>query len=830
MEIFYQVGTRDPSNGKLTERFDSVLKGKSDLSDDELEEIYELSLSQIRHFGHTLLQKCTASDELRIKELLAVEDTISILHRLSLTIRKASDRGVLSKLPKLFDVDDGYEVLGERTVDSDNFKDPVKPSNFDISSLFRNYVRNVLTTRVFSSTESGVLDDDQAQYRDALLDRCVTTICTRRRQLVYFQGHQLKLSQRTTLKTKSLLGNTDSLPDLRLLQKTDLSLNLPDPAAVAPALSDTIVSDLRSVSFTLASSQSIASSTTSSNIDTTFDKGSPFEMPPPPAVEDGETEKMCPYCCLVLPIKTFSAQGRKTAWKRHIFKDLQPYMCLFPNCVLHGKCYSSFTDWQHHLHHPHYRNWECPLHVDQPYECSAPIHSFDTLSKFENHLNSHHPELDPVTIKAVTSKATHPAALPSQCFICLVEFSSTPSLEKHMARHFKSMLLLGLPWRNDIDNTSAIQSDQPTISLNFDDTSSISLDGDHEDISDVDDAAKEFSMKLSLVDSVPMSTSDRVYMSSTNVISQIDDSTSNRIAILETDQKSDFTGKELLNEKDQAKEWLPRPTDGSWDATYYDQIVKELVDSERKYVHDLENLHDLKDTLTQKGLVPNDIICSIFSNTDEILDFQKRFLNQVETIDSMPKVAQEWGLLFYSHEDAFTIYQPFIVNQRKATAIAHTVFEKIQQSNHHVAKDLNTLNMFLLKPVQRLVKYPVILTDLANNSEDTEVENNLKTACSAIQRIVRNIDTAVNLDLLNDAREELLARVDDWKSYDVETFGKLLLHGVYGLVNNMDGPEKPVCGCLDERSDFCAVLRLIIPDQVRGLSFRTYCLMLEGNL
>lgn len=143
--------------------------------------------------------------------------------------------------------------------------------------------------------------------------------------------------------------------------------------------------------------------------------------------------------------------------------------------------------------------------------------------------------------------------------------------------------------------------------------------------------------------------------------------------------------------------------------SYRDHIVKELVDTERKYVQDLENLHDLKTTLEQKGVIQGDIVHQIFLNINAILDFQRRFLIRVETTNSMPTASQRWGSPFCFYEDAFDIYQPFIANQRKAAQLANQAFDKIQLSEHPVAADFNTLDGFLLKPMQRLVKYPLLL-------------------------------------------------------------------------------------------------------------------------
>ncbi|UKZ78559.1 hypothetical protein TrVFT333_006305 [Trichoderma virens FT-333] len=224
--------------------------------------------------------------------------------------------------------------------------------------------------------------------------------------------------------------------------------------------------------------------------------------------------------------------------------------------------------------------------------------------------------------------------------------------------------------------------------------------------------------------------------------------------------------------------------------TYRDHVVKELVDTERKYVQDLENLHDLKKALEQKGVIPGDVVHQIFLNINSILDFQRRFLIRVETTNSMPAATQRWGQPFVTHEEYFSIYQPFIANQRKAAQIANQVFDQIQQSDHPVAADFNTLDGFLLKPMQRLVKYPLLLKDLAKKTEDEETKDDLLAGCEAAERVLQKANEAVNRDLLDDALEELIVRVDDWKSHKIESFGKLLLHGVYGVITGKSEQEK----------------------------------------
>ncbi len=143
--------------------------------------------------------------------------------------------------------------------------------------------------------------------------------------------------------------------------------------------------------------------------------------------------------------------------------------------------------------------------------------------------------------------------------------------------------------------------------------------------------------------------------------------------------------------------------------SYRDHVVRELVDTERKYVQDLENLHELKKTIEQKGVITGDVVHDIFLNINAILDFQRRFLIKIETTNSQPDDKQQWGFPFVDMEEHFGIYQPFIANQRKAATIAKREFDKIVLADHPVVVDFNTLDGFLLKPMQRLVKYPLLL-------------------------------------------------------------------------------------------------------------------------
>lgn len=148
--------------------------------------------------------------------------------------------------------------------------------------------------------------------------------------------------------------------------------------------------------------------------------------------------------------------------------------------------------------------------------------------------------------------------------------------------------------------------------------------------------------------------------------------------------------------------------------TYRQNVVREIVMSERDYVHHLENLQHFKKELEECGAVAGDVLHDIFLNLNALLDFQRRFLIRIEQQNSLPESQQNWGQLFIQYKESFRVYEPFIANQVRCNNTVPREWDKIRAAP--ISHDLrglieaqNTLLGFLLKPFQRLSKYPLLL-------------------------------------------------------------------------------------------------------------------------
>lgn len=255
--------------------------------------------------------------------------------------------------------------------------------------------------------------------------------------------------------------------------------------------------------------------------------------------------------------------------------------------------------------------------------------------------------------------------------------------------------------------------------------------------------------------------------------------------------------------------------------TKREHILKELLETERDYVHHLQNLQALKKELEETGALTGDASHQIFLNLNNLLDFAQRFLIRMEQHYALPEESQNWGLLFSSHEDAFRQYEPFIANQMRCDEVCMQEWDKIKNAPRHVdlqqmVAQPKTLNGFFVKPFQRLTRYPLMLSvsclisctvsfirltlcqslqELRKQLEDEQLKLDITAAIDSIQVTLDSANEAIHKEHLVTAVVDLSERVDDWKALKMDSFGELLRFGTFSVVKGDSGKdsEREVC-------------------------------------
>ncbi|GES61692.1 hypothetical protein ATETN484_0006035100 [Aspergillus terreus] len=228
--------------------------------------------------------------------------------------------------------------------------------------------------------------------------------------------------------------------------------------------------------------------------------------------------------------------------------------------------------------------------------------------------------------------------------------------------------------------------------------------------------------------------------------------------------------------------------------TRREHILKELLETERDYVHHLQNLQALKKELEETGALTGDASHQIFLNLNNLLDFAQRFLIRIEQHYALPEERQNWGALFIQHEEAFRQYEPFIANQMRCDEVCLREWEKIRMAPRsldlqQMVAQPSTLNGFFVKPFQRLTKYPLMLTELRKQTEDPDLQADISRAIDAIQVVLDSANDAIDKEHLATAFMDLDERVDDWKSLKIESFGELLRFGTFTVIKGDNGKD-----------------------------------------
>jgi cell division control protein 24 len=215
-------------------------------------------------------------------------------------------------------------------------------------------------------------------------------------------------------------------------------------------------------------------------------------------------------------------------------------------------------------------------------------------------------------------------------------------------------------------------------------------------------------------------------------------------------------------------------------------IVREIVETERKYVQDLEVMQKYSNALYQNNIIDQDTIHLLFPNLNNLLNFQRKFLIRLESTAELPWAEQRWGQGFIDNEEEFVVYEPYCANYTNASELmlAH---EQSLAALNDLINVKGELPAFLIKPVQRVCKYPLLLDSLVKATSATTYPHfeELKKGSEAAKRIADRINEAQRRAENDQTVKNLQARVEDWKGHHIANFGELLLDDIF-LVTKSD--------------------------------------------
>ncbi|XP_057676221.1 rho guanine nucleotide exchange factor TIAM1 [Corythoichthys intestinalis] len=231
------------------------------------------------------------------------------------------------------------------------------------------------------------------------------------------------------------------------------------------------------------------------------------------------------------------------------------------------------------------------------------------------------------------------------------------------------------------------------------------------------------------------------------------------------------------------------------------KVINELVDTEKTYVKDLRCLIECYLTPLQKeSFLTQDELDILFGNLDEMVDFQVEFLrtledgirlvpdlDRLERVEQFKKVLFSLGGSFLYYADRFKIYSAFCASHTKvpkvlAKAKTDPDFKAFLSERNPKQQHSSTLESYLIKPIQRVLKYPLLLRELFSLTDpDSDEHYHLDMAMKAMNKVASHINEMQKL------HEEFGAVFDqligEQKEVGDLSMGDLLMHSSVVWIN-----------------------------------------------
>uniref|UniRef100_A0A3Q2PCQ4 Pleckstrin homology and RhoGEF domain containing G3 n=1 Tax=Fundulus heteroclitus TaxID=8078 RepID=A0A3Q2PCQ4_FUNHE len=220
--------------------------------------------------------------------------------------------------------------------------------------------------------------------------------------------------------------------------------------------------------------------------------------------------------------------------------------------------------------------------------------------------------------------------------------------------------------------------------------------------------------------------------------------------------------------------------------TYLDRVIMEIIETEKMYVRDLRMIieHYLSHIIEDSELSENhDLVAALFGNIEDIYGLNSELLQDLEMCDNDPVAIAS---CFVQKREDFDIYTQYCNNYPNSVAaltecMRDKSLAKFFRDRQASLKRTLPLGSYLLKPVQRILKYHLLLQEIAKHfdPEDEEgyevVEDAIYTMTGVawyINDMKRKHEHAVRL-------QEVQSLLLNWKGMDLTTYGELILEGTF---------------------------------------------------
>uniref|UniRef100_A0A671X0W1 Dynamin-binding protein n=1 Tax=Sparus aurata TaxID=8175 RepID=A0A671X0W1_SPAAU len=234
------------------------------------------------------------------------------------------------------------------------------------------------------------------------------------------------------------------------------------------------------------------------------------------------------------------------------------------------------------------------------------------------------------------------------------------------------------------------------------------------------------------------------------------------------------------------------------------KVIEELLQTEKDYNKDLQMcVKEIIEPL-QKKQVKNVDFDGLFGNISSVIDLSQRLLETLLDTDSIGKVfldfkaelEEVYKIYCQNHDDAISLLESYEKDEHIQRHVLECL-EKLRAIYREWGKT-NYINLgsFLIKPVQRVMRYPLLLMELLGATPESHHDRlHLTQALQAVKEINVNINEYKR-------RKDLVVK---YRKGDEDTFidkiSKLSMHSIIKKSNRVSSHLKHLTGISPQIKD-----------------------------
>ncbi|TPX62632.1 hypothetical protein PhCBS80983_g00242 [Powellomyces hirtus] len=235
---------------------------------------------------------------------------------------------------------------------------------------------------------------------------------------------------------------------------------------------------------------------------------------------------------------------------------------------------------------------------------------------------------------------------------------------------------------------------------------------------------------------------------------------------------------------------------GSDQGTERMRLLGHILLTEKQYIESLQRFMDeFVYPLYQVDWFPPQDHHAIFSNIEDILDFEKDFFS---TLDRNIADDRMVGHCFLSMADRFKdVYAEYCTNLSHAVTVSTQYVHHVPMTRFLQSTSANSsppiLHMVstLHKPAQWQNRYQAALRELLKATDECHPDHeNLKAACHKLDSIVKHIERLKRWNENHEMVRGLVTQIIGWEGPRLELYGDLILEGNLKLLEGVRKRER----------------------------------------